>query len=124
MNLQDYKEFFHQYYLEQRKPKIHTEQLDEGHRSMPFFIKEDKVSQFIMDFHDSVFLHPKYKDFLEERGIDLRLVEDYSVFEEEELKAILTFIVRNSRFVEGYLTRKILDGSVYMILEELMKKEK
>ena len=125
MNLEkllNYKEYFKNY-SEQAKPaRVHQEKTEEGHLTMPFFVKEEEMNNFIQDFYDSNLLDKDYRSHLEEKNIQVKAIKDFEPYSKEDLCAILTYIVRADRFSEGFFIRKAKDGSIYQILKHIEKK--
>jgi hypothetical protein len=125
MNLQKlltYKDYFKNYSEQDTHVKVHQEKIEEGHFTMPFFVKEEEMNNFIKDFYDSDLLDKDYRSHLEEKNIQVKAIKDFAVYSKEDLSAILTYIVRADRFSEGFFIKKAKDGSIYQILNHLEKK--
>jgi len=117
----DYKAYFYNYFEKNKEPNINIEEKKEGHQMTSVSIKEKKLNAFVMDFYLSGIHNPNYEKFLEERYIRVNELKDFSCYSKEELYAILTYMVRADRFIEGYLVNKAKEGSLYQILKYLVR---
>jgi hypothetical protein len=120
-NILKYEQYFKECSEQKKEVKVHSEQLKDGVRTMPVYIKDQELRNFIIDFYDSEVLNSNYKSHLKNKEIIVHEIQDFSIYSKEDLLAILTFIVRQDRFSEGYLIKKAYDGSIYQIIKYLKK---
>jgi len=122
LELSTYIEYFKNYSEQTNQVHVHQEKTEEGHLTMPFFVKEKEMTNFIKDFYQSDLLDKDYRSHLEEKNIHVKAIRDFEPYSKEELCAILTYIVRADHFNEGFFIGKAKDGSIYQILNHLESK--
>ena len=84
--------------------------------SMPYFIYDKDVLEFIDDFYRLGIIDYSYNEHLE--AIENKSMEELT---ESELITRLTFMIRGDRFSEGFLNSALKNGTVQRILERLGK---
>jgi len=107
-NLEKYLEFFESCI---NNDKVGTIIKEEGH--IPFVNYHKTVSDFLQDFYDSELLD---KDYVENMNKFNNIIDTKKISSKLDIATMLTHIVRKDRFVEGYLLKNIVNGTIYRIL--------
>ncbi len=93
---------------------------------LPYFIHSNKTIAFVKEIYRvSKELGIKnYKDVMKKNGIDCKFEDiDFSKLNSEGIIAILLFVVRGDRFVEGMLEGWLESGRINKLLEKLKELE-
>ena len=86
----------------------------------PFVSPNETVSKFLQIVsHNNMILVFDWMNWNEGQNILENGVGDYNTFDLMTLVKLITTIVRNDRFCEGYLDSKFEDGTVLKILNRL-----
>jgi hypothetical protein len=83
---------------------------------MPFVNYHKTVSDFIQDFYDSELLDI---DYVENMNKFNNVINTEKISSKLDIATMLTHIVRKDRFVEGYLLKNIVNGTIYNILVKI-----
>lgn len=96
-----------------------SEKNNDGSFSLPYVIEPDWLGDFIEDFHNSSFIDGEYVENYETFQLRNKEVQLCTL---EELKTMLTYIIRRNRFIEGTLMKSINKGDLYKIVSRLHNK--
>ena len=80
---------------------------------------DEKLEEFIMEVYKTDLLKSDYLDYLDERLLDSDYAAAVPTADFELLRAILTFYVRQDRFVDGAWAGSAKDGVFLRILYRL-----
>lgn len=93
----------------------------DGIIQIPWCEKSKKLMIFLEDFYKSKMLKTDYIECMEK--LELKSFEDISGFIEvallEDLKTMLTFVIRRDRVTEGLLVAEVKSGLVYKIINKI-----
>lgn len=116
-----YKDYFDECTNKSELGKWYMKKIGIKTYEFPWLEKPIVLKEFISDFYKSEIAVSDYIEYLNERSLsNFELIEArMKNLTIEDLRAIVTMVIRQDRFNEGLLVLKITDGFMFKVIERL-----